>query len=85
MAGKPKSNEFKLKYPFAEWMDRLLESDTNMPIPLSDGTSAKILGKLAKRTKAFDVVKNSSKVTFLISLRKIERTSKTSKFAWFKF
>jgi hypothetical protein len=80
---RPKRNEFKLDYPFAEFMERLTQSER--PILLPDSSSATSFGILAKKTKAFDVVKNSSKMTFLISLRKIEQTSKTAKFAWFKF
>ena len=80
---RPKRNEFKLNYPFAEFMERLSESER--PVLLPDISSATSFGILAKKTKAFDVVKNSSKMTFLISLRKIEQTSKTSKSAWFRF
>lgn len=80
---RPKRNEFKLDYPFAELMERLTQSE--QPILLPDRSSAISFGILAKRTKAFDVVKNSSKMTFLISLRKIKQTSKTEKSAWFKF
>jgi hypothetical protein len=80
---RPKGNEFKLNYPFAEYLEKMSRSE--LPIMVSDNNSAFVLGKLAKRTKAFEVMKNSNKMTFIISIRRIQRTSKTKKFAWFRF
>ncbi len=80
---RPLKNEFKLNYPFAEFLERLSRSES--PIMIPDNSSAKILGKIGRKTKAFGIMKNREQTTFLIQFTKIEQTSKTEKSAWFKF